>query len=52
MSDKPSDKTEKVETAVQPADKLDKPGTDTAVELTKDELAKVTGGVIFPANVN
>jgi bacteriocin-like protein len=52
MSDKSSDKTEKVETAVQPADSPMKPGKDASVELTEDELAKVAGGVIFPANVN
>ncbi len=51
MSDNKSDKTEKVET-VQPADSLIKPGKDASVELTEDELGKVTGGVIFPANTN
>ncbi len=52
MSDKSSDKTETVETAVQPADSLIKPGKGASVELTEDELAEVSGGVIFPANIN
>ncbi len=52
MSDDKAETTETAETAIPPADSLIKPGKDASVELTEDELGKVTGGVIFPANTN
>ncbi len=45
MADEKSEKTGNAEEQAPPADTLIKTGKDAKVELSEDDLAKVTGGV-------
>jgi bacteriocin-like protein len=45
MAEQKSDKTDKTAKPIPSADTLIKPSKDAEVELTEDDLAKVTGGV-------